>query len=121
MEEKITKEIKSIFKIEKVLRKTTSKFFKDFKEGDLTVMYFYPGRESWKICQIVNGGDGSEITTGTTNNGNVDRLLFREPPIFKLIPVDQKYYRDQIKEYCDLLCLTSGDDETCSCCPLKNI
>ena len=111
------------FKIIKVLRKNSSKIFGVFREGDILVARL-DLNSAWRIGRIKEGDTSlTEIDLGTTTEGNflnfIDPFFYNRAFELEPVEMDEFDYKNRVKKYCEDICLISGDEQTCACCPLK--
>lgn len=113
----------SRFKVVEVLRKNSSTIFKHFQAGDIIVARLYLNN-TWKISRIpANDELGKEILLGNTVEGNffnfIDPNHYNQAFELESVEMSECEYKERVKNYCKDLCLMSGDEQTCACCPLK--
>lgn len=130
MEEKFKESKRGLemyLRVKKVLRKTNSKVWKQFKEGDIIRVSMplvdnsgYRGAKQVYAQIYKITGDIVE-SLGQCSMKNLEEYLSNSSkyPYFELEDLGDELF-DRVKSYCEHYCLTGrGDEDICKTCPLS--
>ena len=130
MEEKINKskrELDMYLRVKKVLKKTNSRVWKQFKEGDI-IRVSMPlvnnsgSRGSKQVYAQVYKITGDIVEfLGQCSMVNLEEYLSNssEYPYFELEDLGDELF-DRVKNYCEHYCLTGrSEEDVCKTCPLS--
>ena len=128
MEEKIDKSRRALsmyLRVKKVLRKTNSRIWKQFKEGDIIRVSMllvdnsgYRGAKQ-VYAQIYKITGDIVKFLGQCSMKNLEEYLSLKNPYFELEDLGDELF-DRVKNYCEHYCLTGrSEEDICKTCPLS--
>lgn len=128
MEEKIDKSRRALsmyLRVKKVLRKTNSRIWKQFKEGDIIRVSMplvdnsgYRGAKQ-VYAQIYKITGDIVKSLGQCSMKNLEEYLSLKNPCFELEDLEDELF-DRVRSYCEHYCLTGrSEEDICKTCPLS--
>ena len=116
----------TLFKVKKVLGKTTSKIFKSVKEGDIIKISlplvnnsgFRGAKQVYATVSKINDNSEGEELGNCSMKALHTYLNQTESRYFELEELDSELF-DRVKNYCEHYCLTGRDEDLCKTCPLS--